>query len=308
MTRVVAVGVGAAILSTLVAIAHVVWTRSADSQTVHYSWPVKWALTLALESPDLPVGSRFTTVTVTSVSGDERWTVTGEVELPGTEDRRLITSFGAIVSNQCPEVAERRCWAMDALTLGAVPATIPASPSDVPTIERGLPLALAISSAPGEPALAAGLPAPPAQSAENESNAAPEEDEDLAFILSESLGGPSDDPPLTSFDPPRTARPRHDSALIRDIQRGLVSLGYDPGPVDGIPGERTNAAVEAFRIREGLASAPVGRDLLTEITRRIAYGEPVPLQVPFGLQQQPEPEGHLSACRTINPKDRECDR
>ena len=39
---------------------------------------------------------------------------------------------------------------------------------------------------------------------------------------------------------------------IAGIQRGLASLGYDPGPADGILGPKTRAAVRAFQAREGL--------------------------------------------------------
>lgn len=52
---------------------------------------------------------------------------------------------------------------------------------------------------------------------------------------------------------------------IANLQRALRRLGYDPGPVDGIPGARTRAAVRAFeadaglpvtgRLSEGLESA-----------------------------------------------------
>ena len=38
-----------------------------------------------------------------------------------------------------------------------------------------------------------------------------------------------------------------------DIQRRLVALGYDPGPLDGIRGRRTIAAVRAFQAAHGLA-------------------------------------------------------
>ncbi len=39
---------------------------------------------------------------------------------------------------------------------------------------------------------------------------------------------------------------------IAGIQRGLASLGYNPGPADGILGPKTRAAVRAFQAREGL--------------------------------------------------------
>ena len=37
------------------------------------------------------------------------------------------------------------------------------------------------------------------------------------------------------------------------IQSLLTYLGYDPGDVDGMPGENTRRAVLAFQAQEGLA-------------------------------------------------------
>ena len=39
---------------------------------------------------------------------------------------------------------------------------------------------------------------------------------------------------------------------IAAIQRRLASLGYDPGPADGVLGPRSHAAIHAFQAREGL--------------------------------------------------------
>ena len=39
---------------------------------------------------------------------------------------------------------------------------------------------------------------------------------------------------------------------IARVQRGLASLGYDPGPTDGKLGPRTRAAIREFQAREGL--------------------------------------------------------
>ena len=39
---------------------------------------------------------------------------------------------------------------------------------------------------------------------------------------------------------------------IRDIQTRLKQLGYDPGPIDGINGPRTKAAVRKFQSDQGL--------------------------------------------------------
>jgi peptidoglycan hydrolase-like protein with peptidoglycan-binding domain len=46
--------------------------------------------------------------------------------------------------------------------------------------------------------------------------------------------------------------PNVDRSVVRDIQRALNSSGIDSGPVDGIYGPKTMAAVAAFQQRKGL--------------------------------------------------------
>ena len=46
--------------------------------------------------------------------------------------------------------------------------------------------------------------------------------------------------------------PNVDRSVVRDIQRALHSAGLDPGPVDGIYGPKTMAAVAAFQQIKGL--------------------------------------------------------
>jgi peptidoglycan hydrolase-like protein with peptidoglycan-binding domain len=46
-----------------------------------------------------------------------------------------------------------------------------------------------------------------------------------------------------------------DHATIRDIQRALAAAGHDPGPIDGIVGRLTLAAVADYQREKGL---PVG--------------------------------------------------
>jgi hypothetical protein len=43
-----------------------------------------------------------------------------------------------------------------------------------------------------------------------------------------------------------------DLSTVRGIQQGLVALGFDPGPVDGIDGPNTQAAIAAFETANGL--------------------------------------------------------
>jgi peptidoglycan hydrolase-like protein with peptidoglycan-binding domain len=41
---------------------------------------------------------------------------------------------------------------------------------------------------------------------------------------------------------------------VRDLQEALKALGYDPGPVDGVFGAMTEAAVKAFQQAKGITA------------------------------------------------------
>ena len=59
------------------------------------------------------------------------------------------------------------------------------------------------------------------------------------------------------------------SDRVRDVQRRLVQLGYRPGPVDGLYGPRTRAAVSWFQYKHGLPTAGrVNRSTLTVLHAR----------------------------------------
>lgn len=54
--------------------------------------------------------------------------------------------------------------------------------------------------------------------------------------------------------------PNMDPAIVEDIQRALRDRGFDPGPIDGVYGGQTAAAVGAFQATEGLVvDGEVGR-------------------------------------------------
>ncbi len=63
-------------------------------------------------------------------------------------------------------------------------------------------------------------------------------------------GGPAD--PL--FDGYRLLRAGVRGADVRKLQKVLTSLGYNPGPIDGISGARTEAAVASFQSAVGLTA------------------------------------------------------
>lgn len=66
-------------------------------------------------------------------------------------------------------------------------------------------------------------------------------------------------------------RPGMNKAVVRAIQGALKALGIDPGPVDGIYGHNTAAAVAAFQATKGLivdgqVGVQTGRRLKVDIT------------------------------------------
>lgn len=56
------------------------------------------------------------------------------------------------------------------------------------------------------------------------------------------LSGGGGDPTVTVLD----------LATVRGVQQALAALGFDPGPVDGLDGPKTQAAVAAFQVANGL--------------------------------------------------------
>lgn len=71
------------------------------------------------------------------------------------------------------------------------------------------------------------------------------------------------------------ACPWHDAPLscdtVAEIQRALARLGFDPGPIDGIAGSRTRAAVKAYQTARGLEpSRLISADLAVRVLREDA--------------------------------------
>lgn len=65
---------------------------------------------------------------------------------------------------------------------------------------------------------------------------------------SEAGSSPAVAPPAEKAVAPPAARPQASPtpAHVREVQRALSSAGYDPGPIDGIFGPRTKAALRKY--------------------------------------------------------------
>lgn len=56
--------------------------------------------------------------------------------------------------------------------------------------------------------------------------------------------------------------------MVREVQQTLTTLGYDPGPVDGLFGKKTSAAIKAFQRKKGLEPDGQATTKLLEALKR----------------------------------------
>lgn len=68
---------------------------------------------------------------------------------------------------------------------------------------------------------------------------------------------------------PRSSTPVPDPGTVRAVQRELTQRGYDPGPIDGIYGVVTRAAVLAYQVDQGLPETGLVSEALLQ---RIVLG------------------------------------
>lgn len=117
-----------------------------------------------------------------------------------------------------------------------------------------------------------------------------------AFVVSALLLVPA----LATAGPPTIGAAAGDEqsvvasgAVVREIQFMLLSLGFDPGPLDGNAQQLTNRAVHAFQQRSGLPVA----DLVNERPVPAAFIERLRKEVAQTLLKstKPEPEQQQAA-------------
>ncbi len=71
---------------------------------------------------------------------------------------------------------------------------------------------------------------------------------------------------------------------VKDFQQGLKDLGYDPGPVDGTFGTKTETAVKKFQTDKGItADGVVGPITWLNLDEAAEFDEPILKQGSKGL-------------------------
>jgi peptidoglycan hydrolase-like protein with peptidoglycan-binding domain len=81
-------------------------------------------------------------------------------------------------------------------------------------------------------------------------------------------------PPSSASTPPTPTPVRPEDPEVRAAQESLTALGYYRGPIDGIVGPKTRAAVANYQIDEGLS--PDGK-VSRELVARLAGAQPAPI-------------------------------
>ncbi|MEL6576689.1 MAG: peptidoglycan-binding domain-containing protein [Pseudomonadota bacterium] len=81
---------------------------------------------------------------------------------------------------------------------------------------------------------------------------------------------------LRGMDGSPQAAPGPSAIPVRQAQAGLTALGYAVGPVDGVLGPRTSAAITRFREREGMRAiappeAAIDRVFADRLAERLAF-------------------------------------
>ena len=79
-------------------------------------------------------------------------------------------------------------------------------------------------------------------------------------------------------------------AVIADVQGLLTDLGFEPGPIDGICGDRTVAAIKAYQIAAGVSvSGKITDDLIARLRfARERASTPIPATVRTASKQRCE--------------------
>ena len=109
----------------------------------------------------------------------------------------------------------------------------------------------------GETTQAAVFDPAPAGSGENEPASDDLSADAAGSSSTTSTNGSAGEPSSAPFTPIDVTGPHleagSDGDRVEQLQEALSALGIDPGPIDGIFGERTKAAVGAFQKAQGIA-------------------------------------------------------
>lgn len=147
----------------------------------------------------------------------------------------LFLSVGLLFG--CKPIFEKKPLPPKDDQAAAAPAAAPATPEPAPAA------APAAESTPIEDVQSL-------QSIESTDEAAAATEEESASVAAVEVADDGDDVVKTT------------PALMKKIQQALVDAGLNPGPVDGVSGAKTVAAIESFQKQNGIAPGKINKRTL----------------------------------------------
>ncbi len=98
-------------------------------------------------------------------------------------------------------------------------------------------------------------------------------------LLKRILLGPSGSGLVDTASGHGKVRSQHAEQMIRTVQQSLVTLGYQPGRVDGRMGEESVRAVREYEMDNGLVpSGRISAELFTRLARSLSASRPAQLR------------------------------
>ena len=118
--RIVLVAIG---LVVLLAVGWVLKGLMSDRDerdfAVHYSWIVKWALTLSRETGRTPAGANFNSPRIEVAGHANRWVLSGHLSWRNALGEPVSESYTTVVENVCKAYADADCWRLESFATGA---------------------------------------------------------------------------------------------------------------------------------------------------------------------------------------------
>jgi len=211
--------------------------------------------------------------------------------------RLWLAAGGAVIATACVAWFVVLIGAPDILpSLDAMVRTEPASPTVTASAEPAPSPAQAPAiaptqtapSSPPSPSLAANVPSPPAVEPAAGTPAAPAADSQPAPAPQPIAPSPPPASVATTSEPPpvesMTTALRRDEVV--EVQKRLLSFGFNPGPIDGTAGPMTERAVLRYQQNRGQQTGQADRQLLEQLRQDPAPQVPPP-QVQVAQRARP---------------------
>jgi putative peptidoglycan binding protein len=220
--------------------------------------------------------------------------------------RLILTGAGAVFATA------GFAWLM--VMLGE-PEEMPASIRSVASV-RAAPPPPSVVAALAEPAAAPSRPAepPPAAQAVTESQPpvpapavqpdSPPPSPPAAQTARQTAAAVPDAPPDAAPAPtPAVAPPPLSREGIREVQKRLAGFGFDPGPIDGVAGRKTEQATQRYLETRGQSQMPPNDPQMLQQLRQ----DPAPQVAPTQVAQRPSSNARSAQTGTNQPARRQFD-